>query len=192
MLFPSDFSLIIPSHTPVSTELACKLIPALLDENHPYKLTIRYVSEVCGKGEEKWVEVRADCSKGSYTIVFSVRRGLIITLLAIISPTGSSWKLDMEGDSPGNYVTQEQWQALTRLLIPQKGVITIQPLFRLMMDNKPCGPWMDTGYSPQRLSYPRDLTHGRLFESEEEAEKIKQKLSSYYENALTREPKGKK
>lgn len=191
MIFPPDFTLIIPSHAPVSTELACKLIPALLDEGHPYKLTIRYVSGVCGKTEDQWVEVRADCSKGSYTLAFSVKKGIIITLMAIISPTGSSWKNGPESDNPANYVTQEQWQALTRLLIPRKGVFSIRPLFRIEIDGKIAGPWLDLGPSPARLTYPRDLTHGRLFESEEEAEKIKLKLSDYYQNALTREPKKK-
>ncbi len=192
MTFPDDFSLIIPSHTPLKTELACKIIPALLDENHPFKLVIRFCSGVLGKTEDKWVEVRADNSKGSYTVIFKVHRNLIVTLMAIISPTGSSWKNGPDSENPANYVSQEQWQALTRMLIPKRGVITIRPLFQIMVDGKLAGPWMDQGPSPSRLSYPRDLTHGKLFESAEEAEKVKGKLEDYWANALTREPKGKK
>lgn len=189
MTFPPDFSLIIPSHTPVSTELACKLIPAILDEGHPFKLEITSNSGVVGKTGDQWVEVRANSPKGLYVVCFVVKKGIIVNLLAVISPTGAGWRLSETTPNPVNYITQEQWQALTRLLIPQKGVFSVRPLFRIEMDGKIVGPWLDLGPSPARLTYPRDLTHGRLFESEEEAEKIKLKLEAYHENALTRESK---
>lgn len=191
MTLPPDFTLKIPNHTPVSAELACKLIPALLVEDHPHKLTIRYNSGVMGKTEEKWVEVRADNAKGSYTICFRVRHNLITTLMAMISPTGASWQSGPDSGNPANYVSQEQWQALTRLLIPPTGVFTIRKLFRIEMDGKPVGPWLDMGPSPARYTYPRDLTYNRLFETQEEAERFKVKVEEYYTNALTREPKKK-
>lgn len=117
-LMPTDFQFIVRGAGKIRADRAVKVIPMLLDAEHFAHLTVRFNSGPLGKTDRQWLEVRATNSIGSYTIFFSVNRGAINQLLAVTTPSGSSFVLsDPVGGNPANFISVAQLQGLNKLLL---------------------------------------------------------------------------
>lgn len=171
---------------------ACSIVTSMLYG----RMTIKYTSKLQGAEPCQWVECQADSDKSGYTFAFGVKENRVVTLWAVLTAGGSSWDVDdKDSGNPANHISLEQWQAVTRLLLPSNEIVSVRPIWRVVVNNgsgveKPVSRGMDLGIAPDRTTFPEALMNGPDFQSAEEAESAAEQMRAYLAACLA--PKAEK
>jgi hypothetical protein len=187
-VIPQEFTLLRNQEKRLLPTQLGLFVPALLEEDHPHHLAIRYKSKVCGPPHRQWVEVRATNLKGSYTLVFGLKDRSVVQLWMVITPSGAAYDIDKDGGNPLSLYPTETLHKLTALLdLKEEGAeVVVTPYWKIELkeSGRRCGvgPMYDKGSAgPKGLSFPRCLAaYNVLFESEEEASKVARELKDYF------------
>lgn len=199
-IIPPEFSLLRNQEKRLLPTQLGMFVPALLEEDHPHHLNIRYKSKVLGPEHRQWVEIRATNLKGDYTLVFGLKDRCVVQLWMVITPSGAAYDIDKDGGNPLSHYPTPTLHKLTALLHPEdeKREVVVTPYWKIEIKEGDkrhgVGPMHDKGSAgPKGLSFPRCLAaYNVLFESEEEALKVREELDLYFKDQTAKTEKQKK